>query len=455
MTTLKNLVRLFLGAAIFQSGFICPCALALPDPLNGVDNAQQLARPAVVSLQDPHGRQSPAQVLRSLAEFVESNPQLEIDWDVYGDFEKDAENSFLRKFESEIASEFGMEEAVFMPSGVMAQSIALLIHRETKKRNQDADKNDTTYKFLCHESSHLLLYEQDSFRELLGMLPIVVSTKNKANGISVPPMTTSDVEEAFRINSESNEIVMVMIEVPHRELGGKVNTYQDLLEMRDFCRNHNVPFHCDGARIFEASTGYITDGVRISMLGSDLFDSMYVSCYKGLGGLSGAFLVGNKSFCQEARVWLRRMGGNLYTLLPYAVPAYKGYLEEWKLQQGQELSFAEKKQKLMSMVQELLSHQSIAKCLAFDPELPEINMIHGYVKGYSLEECNHAAARVKEATNIEIVRRFKPVDPAFNPSAVANGYSVMFEWSIGQANGAIDKKMAVESWSLFFQYLEN
>lgn len=47
------------------------------------------------------------------------------------------------------------------------------------------------------------------------------------------------------------------------------------------------------------------------------FHSIYISFYKGLGAISGAMLLGNREFCEEARVWLTRFGGNLYTKMPY------------------------------------------------------------------------------------------------------------------------------------------
>ena len=52
---------------------------------------------------------------------------------------------------------------------------------------------------------------------------------------------------------------------------------------------------------------------------ASVFDSVYISFYKGLGSISGAMIMGEKDFCDEARVWLRRFGGNLYTLLPYCM----------------------------------------------------------------------------------------------------------------------------------------
>ena len=102
----------------------------------------------VIDLQYPYVRRSPTETLSDIAN---SASELLLDHegiDVYGDFDKSLEESYLRRFEHEVCTLFGKEDAVFMPSGVMAQSIALKIHSEKSKCT----------KFACHETSHLLLW---------------------------------------------------------------------------------------------------------------------------------------------------------------------------------------------------------------------------------------------------------------------------------------------------------
>merc|ERR1719276_761218 len=91
----------------------------------------------------------------------------------------------------------------------------------------------------------------------------------------------------------------LIIELPHRELGGRLTPWEDVISIGELCKKNGVKYHCDGARIFEASAGY---GKSLSEL-ADPFDSFYISFYKGLGSISGAMLMGNKEFCDEARVW--------------------------------------------------------------------------------------------------------------------------------------------------------
>lgn len=423
------------------------------------------------SLQDPHGRPSPARVFREMSDYLEElSVEIPVNWDVYGDFEEEMKKkSFLRRFETEIANDCGMEDAVFMPSGVMAQSIALLIHKERKQNATMALAKDASFSFVCHETNHLILHEQEGYRSLLQLEPIIISTKLEANGISIPPMGFHHVQKALLPDCNDDEkrlsaIIAIIMEIPHREIGGKVTSWQDLVVLRDFCRAHNIAFHCDGARLFEATTGYMDHSSLHDLCA--LFDSVYISCYKGLGGaLSGAFLLGKSDFCAQARLWLRRFGGNLYTLLPMAVAARMGYEREWKQpnQHNGILSFHDKKQKLTRLVNKLTLESTDCltwSWLTFDPPVPETNMVHGYIQhGATLEDCQWALSRLNEQKAgqkfLLPAKRFRSVDPDQNPVAVALGYKVMWEWTLGQANGRIDDDLILQSWTEFCQHLQN
>merc|ERR1719506_2425711 len=161
----------------------------------------------LLDLHSAQTRGSPAQTLHDLATFCENDG---IDtFDVYGDFpsskksnsggshseEEEASSSYLRAFESEIATTFGKQDAVFMPSGVMAQSIALLIHASSssssqtsssskKKNNNNSAGNSNGNRnneeqskrkiFACHRTSHLLLHENEGYADLLHMDAVIL-----------------------------------------------------------------------------------------------------------------------------------------------------------------------------------------------------------------------------------------------------------------------------------------
>lgn len=77
----------------------------------------------------------------------------------------------MTEFESDVASLLGKEAALFCPSGVMAQLIALKIHAQAarKRSSHTADgRHGGRESFLVHPSSHLLLHENDAHKELIG-----------------------------------------------------------------------------------------------------------------------------------------------------------------------------------------------------------------------------------------------------------------------------------------------
>ena len=74
----------------------------------------------------------------------------------------------------------------------------------------------------------------------------------------------------------------------------------------------------DGARLWEAREAFSPRSLADICA---LFDSVYVSFYKGIGALSGAILAGTSEFAREARVWRKRHGGTLWQLHPYVASA--------------------------------------------------------------------------------------------------------------------------------------
>ena len=166
-----------------------------------------------------------------------------------------------------MAKEFGKEDAVFMPSGVMAQNIALLIHSKKEHMNSEELSKGLDRRFACHHSSHLLLWEEESYSKLVGMSAVEVETKNKSvhGGVCVPPMGLEDVATVFARQKEQYSkdmtlgetgLTSLIIELPHRELGGKLTPWNEVISIGELCRTEGVRYHCDGARMFEASAGY-------------------------------------------------------------------------------------------------------------------------------------------------------------------------------------------------------
>ena len=155
--------------------------------------------------------------------------------------------------------------------------------------------------------------------------------------------------------------------------------------------------------------------------------------------------MGEKEFCDEARVWLRRFGGNLYTLLPYASSAWAGYRRH-ACGEGSTMSFLDKFHKLKRITERIDSETAFSKVGAFNPKKPETNMVHVYLQK-SIESCESARDEVQTELGLKIFSRLKEI-PSTDPKYSA-GYRAHFEWTMGEANGSVDDDAFVQAWKMF------
>jgi threonine aldolase len=213
-----------------------------------------------------------------------------IEQDVYGGGE------LIEGFERKLASLFGHQAARFLPSGTMAQGIAMRVWCGANGH------------FGMHPTSHLELHEQRGYSHLFGLRATLVGSAPRV-------MLRKQLEEI------SESLGALVIELPTRENGGRLPTWEQLLDLCALARERNIRLHLDGARVWQAQAAY---GRSFEEIGA-LFDSIYVSFYKGIGALSGAMLIGTQDFIDQAQKWQRRMGGNLYTLLPNVASAVRRF----------------------------------------------------------------------------------------------------------------------------------
>eukprot|EP00041_Stephanoeca_diplocostata_P024117 m.603844 g.603844 ORF g.603844 m.603844 type:complete len:297 (-) comp22456_c0_seq14:1519-2409(-) len=115
-----------------------------------------------------------------------------------------------------------------------------------------------------------------------------------------------------RLQDDSWSPAAIVIEIPQRMNGGATITFDDLRQLRSVCTRKGIHMHMDGARLWEAQPHY---GRSISDICA-LFDSVYVSFYKGLGAMAGAMLCGSEAFVDAAREWRHRLGGQPFTFSP-------------------------------------------------------------------------------------------------------------------------------------------
>ncbi len=214
------------------------------------------------------------------------------DADVYGT------GRYLQSFESELAEIFGKEAAVFMPSGTMAQQIALRIWCERR----------SDFTVAMHPSAHLEFAEQLGYQFLHGVRRLQ---------FGVPELVNHRLLTADDFRNLGKRPGVAFLELPCRPLGGELPSWGTLVDISGWARSEGVPLHLDGARIWQCGDAYRKPLAEIA----GRFDSLYVSFYKDLGALCGAALLGDGDFIAEARLWQRRHGGNLYTQAPFVVSA--------------------------------------------------------------------------------------------------------------------------------------
>ncbi len=236
-----------------------------------------------------HAFRSPARVFEDLARACE---ELGIEeWDTYG------EGGAVHKLEAEITKIFEVESVAFFPSGVMAQQAALRIHADRAASRRVA----------MPDLSHLLVHEEDGPR-ILHDLEICFLTKG------------AEAPAARHVEAIPGRIGAVLVELPLRDAGCLLPTWDDLVALSRACRARGTALHFDGARIWESQPWFDRSLPEIAALA----DSLYVSFYKGLDGLAGAALLGQPDFIAEARLWRRRQGGTIYRTTAEAVSALVG-----------------------------------------------------------------------------------------------------------------------------------
>jgi threonine aldolase len=228
---------------------------------------------------------SPADEFQMLADWCRANG---VSHDNYG------EGPLIEGFEQRIADLTGKTAAAFMPSGVMAQLAAIKIWAERAGLDR----------FGLHPTSHLIGHEREAYQAVFGLHGAVV-------GERLRPMTAADLDK------ERSPLACLIVELPIREAGGQLPTWEELEALKEACRQRGVVLHMDGARLWESRAHYGRSYAEIA----EGFASVYVSAYKGLGGISGSVLAGDADFIAEARVWRRRMGGTLYHQSPMIASA--------------------------------------------------------------------------------------------------------------------------------------
>ncbi len=199
--------------------------------------------------------------------------------------------------EDRVAGLLGTPAAVLFPTGTMAQQVALRFGAERTGVPAVA----------LHPLSHLEMHERHAYAHLAGLRAVTATT--------APRNPT-----AAEIAALDEPVGTVVLELPMRDAGFVLPTWDELADATEAARALGARVHFDGARIWESVPRLGRSLPEIAALA----DSVYVSFYKSLDGISGAVLAGSEEMAAFARAWRHRYGGTIFQNWPVAVSALAG-----------------------------------------------------------------------------------------------------------------------------------
>lgn len=195
----------------------------------------------------------------------------------------------VKLLESRFAAMLGKEAACFVPSGTMANQVAI------RSQTEPGDE------IIAHEGSHIVLYEGGAPAALSGCL---VRCLRGARG----QFTPADVASAVRSTNDHFPVTkMVVVENTQNRGGGSVWPTSVLREISGASRERGLKLHLDGARLWNA---HVASGVAINEYAS-LFDTVSCCFSKGLGAPVGSALAGSEPTIARARRFRKMFGGGM------------------------------------------------------------------------------------------------------------------------------------------------
>lgn len=329
---------------------------------------------------------SPAEHFSKMAQWCE---QHDIEHDVYG------EGETIQAFEKKVADLLGYEAGLFVITGTMTQPTVLELVTKQKRNPIVA----------MHPSSHIYLHERQGYQlqNRFNILPI---------GNAYKPWKLKDLQQW------PDEIAAALYELPMREIGGQLPSWQELNEIKQHCAQNGIHLHMDGARLWETAAYWQKEYQQIAQG----FDSAYVSLYKGINGLGGSMLLGSKQFIELASMWMKRQGGNVYHRTPYVVSAAMQFDDRL----AQLPALFERTKQVYQIIEEFPT-------LAVNPPQPQSNMLH------LILPFSH-----KEALELQQAFATKRGIWFGNPQVTAHPNQSVVEWYVGDNLLALDDEQLRE-----------
>ncbi|MCF6353198.1 MAG: aminotransferase class I/II-fold pyridoxal phosphate-dependent enzyme [Cyclobacteriaceae bacterium] len=214
---------------------------------------------------------------------LEAMMAAEVGDDVFGD------DPTVNLLEEKIAGIFGMEAAVFCPSGTMTNQIAIRIHTQPQDE------------VICDKNSHVYLYEGGGMASNSGVSPALLDGDRGR-------ITASQIEAVIKPDDIHAPVSrLVSLENTMNKGGGSYYNFAEIVKIKTLCDNKGLALHLDGARLYNA----LAETNETPLDYGNVFDTISICLSKGLGAPIGSVLLGSAAQIKKARRVRKVFGGGM------------------------------------------------------------------------------------------------------------------------------------------------
>ncbi len=221
-------------------------------------------------------------ITKPTSEMLKAMMQADVGDDVFGD------DPTVNQLQKKLAAMFGKEDALYFPSGTMANQAAINLHTNSGEQ------------LICDKWAHVYNFEGGGAAANSGVSCFLIDGDRGM-------FTANQVEEV--INAKENihlaSTTLVTVENTTNKGGGACWDLSEIKKIKQVCVENDLTFHLDGARLFNA---LVAKGETPKQYGEQ-FDTISICLSKGLGAPIGSVLIGTKAHIKKALRIRKRFGG--------------------------------------------------------------------------------------------------------------------------------------------------
>lgn len=223
-------------------------------------------------------------ITKPTSQMLEMMMQAEVGDDVFGS------DPTVNQLQKKVATLFGMEDALFFPSGTMANQVAINLHTQAGEQ------------LICDKWAHVYNYEGGGVAVNSGVSCFLIDGNRGMFTANQVESVTND-----RKDIHLTPTTLVTIENTTNKGGGACWNLSEIEKISKVCKKKNIAFHLDGARLFNALVAKEETPKQYG----EQFDTISICLSKGLGAPIGSLLLGTKLHIKKALRIRKRFGGGM------------------------------------------------------------------------------------------------------------------------------------------------